>query len=142
MECGYKITIPMEEETEYIGDMLLRFNLESIPLSQEKPFIRINRCIKDESGEIIGGILACLALWNILSIDTIWVKREYRNQGIAKQLLNIVETEAKNRGCNLAYLSTYDFQAKDFYLKDGYEIFGVLEDCPKEHKLYHLYKRL
>lgn len=142
MDCGYKITIPMEEETEYIGDMLLRFNLESIPLSQEKPFIRINRCIKDESGEIIGGILACLALWNILSIDTIWVKREYRNQGIAKQLLNIVETEAKNRGCNLAYLSTYDFQAKDFYLKDGYEIFGVLEDCPKEHKLYHLYKRL
>ncbi|PPE03578.1 hypothetical protein HCUR_00960 [Holospora curviuscula] len=25
---------------------------------------------------------------------------------------------------------TFDFQVKDFYLKQGYEIFGVLEDCP------------
>ncbi|MBO0525470.1 GNAT family N-acetyltransferase [Clostridium botulinum] len=132
----------MEEEAEYIGNMLLEFNLQLKPLSQEKPFISINRCIKDENGEIIGGILACLALWHILSIDTLWVKKEFRNQGVAKQLLSLVETEARNMGCHIVYLSTYDFQAKDFYLKNRYEIFGVLEDCPKEHKLYHLSKRL
>ncbi|WP_246582725.1 GNAT family N-acetyltransferase [Clostridium mobile] len=142
MDFGYEITIPMEEEAEYIGNMLLEFNLQSKPLSQEKPFISINRCIKDENGKIIGGILACLALWHILSIDTLWVKKEFRNQGVAKQLLRLVETEARNMGCHIVYLSTYDFQAKDFYLKNGYEIFGVLEDCPKEHKLYHLSKRL
>ncbi len=142
MDFGYEITIPMEEETEHIGSMLLKYNLESIPLSQEKPFIGINRCIKDENGDIIGGILACSALWHTLSIDTLWVKKEYRNQGVAKQLLSIVETEARNMGCNIAYLSTYDFQAKDFYLKNGYRIFGVLEDCPKDHKLYHLSKIL
>lgn len=142
MEFGYEITIPMEEEADYIGNMLLEFNLETKPLSQEKPFIGINRCVKDERGEVIGGILACLALWNILSIDTLWVKKEYRNKGIAKQLLSLVEAEARNMGCHIVYLSTYDFQAKDFYLKNGYEIFGVLEDCPKEHYLYHLSKRL
>ncbi len=142
MDFGYEITIPMEEEAEYIGNMLLEFNLQLKPLSQEKPFISINRCIKDENGEIIGGILACLALWHILSIDTLWVKKEFRNQGVAKQLLSLVETEARNMGCHIVYLSTYDFQAKDFYLKNGYEIFGVLEDCPKEHKFYHLSKRL
>ncbi|WP_242961022.1 GNAT family N-acetyltransferase [Clostridium peptidivorans] len=142
MDSRYEITIPMEEEAEYIGNMLLEFNLQSKPLSQEKPFIGINRCIKDENGEIIGGILACLALWHILSIDTLWVKKEFRNQGVAKQLLRLVEAEARNMGCHIVYLSTYDFQAKDFYLKNGYEIFGVLEDCPKEHKLYHLSKRL
>jgi len=32
------------------------------------------------SGDIIGGILVCSALWHILSIDTLWVKKEYRNQ--------------------------------------------------------------
>ena len=128
MDLRYEITIPMEKETEYIGNMLLEFNLESKPISQEKPFINIDRCIKDENGEIIGGILACLALWNILSIDTLWVKKEFRNQGVAKQLLSLVEAEAKNRGCHIVYLSTYEFQAKDFYLKNGYEIFGVLED--------------
>ncbi len=142
MDFRYKISTPIEEETEYIGNRLLNYNLESIPLSQEKPFIDINRCIKDENGDIIGGILACSALWNILSIETLWVKEEYRNRGIANQLLDVVETEARKMGCHLAYLSTYDFQAKDFYLKNGYEIFGVLEDCPKDHKLYHLSKRL
>ena len=142
MDVEYEITIPMEEEAEYIGNMLLEFNLESKPLSQEKSFIGINRCIKDEKGEVIGGILACLALWNILSIDTLWVKREFRNKGVGKQLLSIVEAEARNRGCHIVYLSTYDFQGKDFYLKNGYEIFGVLEDCPKGHRLYHLSKRL
>ncbi|MBO0545898.1 hypothetical protein EXQ32_20410 [Clostridium botulinum] len=75
MDFSYEITIPMEEEAEYIGNMLLEFNLQLKPLSQEKPFISINRCIKDENGEIIGGILACLALWHILSIDTLWVKK-------------------------------------------------------------------
>ena len=142
MDLGYEITIPKDEEAEYIGNMLLEFNLESKPLSQEKPFIGINRCIKDEKGDVIGGILACLALWNILSIDTLWVKKEFRNKGVAKQLLSLVESEARNMGCHIVYLSTYDFQAKDFYLKNGYEIFGVLEDCPKGHRLYHLSKRL
>ena len=142
MDVEYEITIPMEEEAEYIGNMLLEFNLESKPLSQEKSFIGINRCIKDEKGEVIGGILACLALWNILSIDTLWVKREFRNKGVGKQLLSIVEADARNMGCHIVYLSTYDFQGKDFYLKNGYEIFGVLEDCPKGHRLYHLSKRL
>ena len=142
MDYRYKIEIPMDEEAVYIGNMLLEFNIESKSISQEKPFIDINRCIKGENGEIIGGILACLALWNVLSIDTLWVKKEFRNQGIAKQLLSLVEADARIMGCNIVYLSTYDFQAKDFYLKYGYEVYGILDECPKEHKLYHLSKRL
>ena len=142
MNFRHKISIPIEEEAEYIGNMLLQFNLKSKPLTQEKPFISINRCIKDEKGEVIGGILACMALWHTLSIDTLWVKEEFRKQGIANQLLSIVEDKAISMGCYIAYLSTYDFQAKDFYLNKGYEIFGVLEDCPKGHRLYHLCKRL
>lgn len=138
----FEAIIPKEEEAEFIGNMLLEYNLESNPIAQEKPFINFNRCIKDENGEVIGGILASSALWNILSIDTLWVKNEFRNQGFATQLLNIVEADAINMGCYISYLSTYDFQAKGFYLKNGYEVFGILEDCPKGHKLYHLSKRL
>ncbi len=49
-------------------------------------------------------------------------------------LLNKIETEAKAKGCYLIHLDTFDFQAKDFYLKNGYEIFGVIENCPPNHK--------
>jgi len=57
-------------------------------------------------------------------------------------LLKYVEDEAKTIGARLVRLDTYDFQTKDFYLKHGYEIFGVLEDCPKGHKRYYLKKDL
>lgn len=29
---------------------------------------------------------------------------------------------------------------KDFYIKHGYEVFGVLDDCPKGHKRYFFNK--
>ena len=45
-------------------------------------------------------------------------------------------------GCTLSHLDTFDFQAKDFYLTKGYEIFGELENCPPGHKRIFLKKYL
>ena len=57
-------------------------------------------------------------------------------------MLAKVEKIAKKYSANLVHLDTFDFQAKDFYLKHGYEVFGVLEDCPKCHKRYYMKKVL
>ena len=57
-------------------------------------------------------------------------------------MLAEVESAAKEKGCYLIYLDTFDFQAKEFYEKQGYEVFGVLEDCPKEHCRYYLKKTI
>ena len=46
----------------------------------------------------------------------------------------------REKGCHLIHLDTFDFQAKDFYIKHGYEVFGVLDECPKKHKRYYLKK--
>lgn len=54
-------------------------------------------------------------------------------------LLNEVEKIAKEKGCKLIHLDTCDFQGKDFYIKHGYETFGVLDNCPiEEHKRYYM----
>jgi len=45
-------------------------------------------------------------------------------------------------GATLAHLDTFDFQAKDFYIKNSYKIFGVLENCPAGHKRYYFSKSL
>lgn len=50
--------------------------------------------------------------------------------------------DAKAMGVKLVHLDTFDFQAKDSYLKHGYKILGVLGDCPKGHKRYYLKKIL
>jgi hypothetical protein len=39
-------------------------------------------------------------------------------------------------------LDTFDFQVKAFYEKLGYELFGILDDCPPGHRRYFLKKAL
>ena len=51
------------------------------------------------------------------------------------------EEMAKEMGAKLAQVDTYDFQALLFYQKLGYEVFGVLDNCPIEgNKRYYLSK--
>lgn len=57
-------------------------------------------------------------------------------------LLQYVERIAKDQQCHIAHLDTFDFQAKDFYLKQGYSIFGTLENAPKGHCWYYMKKDL
>lgn len=42
----------------------------------------------------------------------------------------------------MVHLDTFDFQAKDFYLKLGYQVFGVLDNCPQDHSRYFMSKIL
>lgn len=138
----YKVMVPSYEEADYIENMLLKHNNDVKAFDQENIFETINKCIKDEEGNLLGGILAYSVMWKILYIDTLWVRKDYRNKGCGTFLLKEVEEEAKKRGCYIAHLDSFDFQGKDFYLKNGYEVFGVLEDCPKGHSEYFLSKRL
>jgi GNAT superfamily N-acetyltransferase len=72
----------------------------------------------------------------------LFVDKAFRNKGYGKLLLNKVEREARTNNCHLMHLDTFDFQAKDFYLKNGFEVFGVLPDCPKAHTRFYLKKAL
>jgi len=139
---GFSIRKGNSDEAKFIMERLVEFNLSKVPLAQEIPNILINRVIEDEHGEIIAGISGRMYCWNCIYIDILWVKEEYRKFGLGSKLLNEVETTAKEKGCYLIHMDTFDFQAKDFYIKHGYEIFGVLENCPKEHKRYYLKKDL
>ena len=75
-------------------------------------------------------------------IDALWVKEEYRNTKIGSQLLTEIEETAKEYDCHMVHLDTFDFQAKDFYIKQGYDIYGVLDDCPEGHKRYYMKKSI
>lgn len=139
---NYQFGVPTGEEEERIDDELVAYNLQKVPCRQREPFVKFCRCARNEKGELIGGVLACSILWNILSIESLWVAPKYRGKGIASQLLSEVEKEAGAAGCYLAQLDTFDFQAKDFYEKQGYGIFGTLEDAPKGHRHFYMAKRL
>ncbi|MFC7442525.1 GNAT family N-acetyltransferase [Laceyella putida] len=132
-----------ETENEFVKSQLIQYNLHHVPAAKEKPYQLIGYHIKDEAGTIIGGICGVL-YWGrtCLQIDILWLHESYRKQGLGSALLRRIEQEAVAREVHLAHLETFDFQAKDFYIKNGYEVFGVLEDCPIGHERYYLKKKL
>ncbi|WP_455795464.1 GNAT family N-acetyltransferase [Clostridium butyricum] len=137
---NYIIRESNEEESELIVDKIVEYNLSKVPIIQESSFIWINRVIADTYGDIIAGINSKMYCWNCLYIDVLWVKEEYRKEGLGSKILNEIEKVAKDKGCYLIHLDTFDFQAKDFYLKHGYDIFGILDECPQRHKRYFMKK--
>lgn len=139
----WEITESNTEEKSIILDKLVNFNRQVLGITADKPSsASLNYVIKLDD-KIIGGINSCLYfLQSILHIDHLFVDEKHRDQQLGSALLKKVESEAKVMGASLVHLDTFDFQALDFYLKHGYEIFGVLEDCPKDHKRYFLKKSL
>lgn len=129
------------EEAEIIDRKIDEFNRRFFAYKGEHEALPKNYIIKDEN-DIIAGINSCLYLEEVLRIEALFVEEGYRNQGIGSALLKQVEDEARKMGGRVARLDTFDFQALDFYLQRGYEIWGVLEDCPKGHKRYCLKKSL
>lgn len=138
--CSYIIRESKEEESELIVEKIFEYNLSKVPIIQESSFIWINRVIVDTYGDIIAGINSKMYCWNCLYIDVLWVKEEYRKEGLGSKILNEIEKVAKDKGCYLIHLDTFDFQAKDFYIKHGYDIFGILDECPQRHKRYFMKK--
>ena len=80
--------------------------------------------------------------WGIMYVDSLFVEENHRNKGLGSMLLQKVEKEAKTIGATLSNLNSFAFQARDFYIKHGYEVFGHFSDHPKGHTVYFLKKIL
>ncbi len=98
-------------------------------------------CCRDQKGELVAGIVATRE-HQCMNVDFLWVDERCRGRGLGKQLLERVESLAREKQCRLVCLNTYSFQAPGFYEKMGYEVFGVLERCLDEHTQYFFKKML
>lgn len=137
----YKLYKNIKNAFEIIDAQLYAFNKECVPATQEPEYIDIHYVIKENEG-VIAGICGNTYTWKIFYLQLLFVNEAHRNRNLATLLLRRVEEEAKALGVTLVHTDTYDFQAKDFYIKHGYEVFGVLDDCPQGHKRYYLKKIL
>jgi GNAT superfamily N-acetyltransferase len=102
---------------------------------------RVAVYLRDDDRKIRGGLFGFLA-WQWLSVDMLWVDEPLRGQGHGSAMLERAEGVARDAGCVAAKLDTYEFQAKPFYEKRGYEVFGVLEGYPANTRTYYLRKTL
>lgn len=130
------------ENLDMLLEEILDFNVTAVKDVPRGVLQRLDFMAKDSTGKLIGGIKAQMTNWGNLEVNLLVVFENYRRMGIGSLLLNHVEGIARNAGCHIVHLDTFDFQAKDFYLKHGYEVFGILENSPKGHRRYYLSKKL
>ena len=97
--------------------------------------------VHDPDGRIVGGAWGHTGFqW--LFIQLLVVPAEARGQGLGTQIMQRVETEALARGCVGAWLDTFEFQARGFYEKLGYECFGQIDGYPPGFSRFFMKKTL
>ena len=96
---------------------------------------------KGRENKVVGGIIGDV-FGKYVYVAQLWVVESLRNKGCGTRLLNMLEDEATELGCEYAHTDTYSFEAKPFYERNGYELFGTLDDYVKGHSKCFLRKTL
>jgi GNAT superfamily N-acetyltransferase len=127
-----------EADSLFVRQGLRRFNNQFI---KDDGFQPLNLFLRREDGSIAGGLLGDL-YWGWLSINILWIDESLRGQGYGKKLILMAEEEAIQKSCRAAHLDTMSFQARPFYEKLGYTVFGALDDLPVGHQRIFMWKKL
>jgi N-acetylglutamate synthase-like GNAT family acetyltransferase len=127
-----------ENLLSYLKDNIREFNNKNSIYhkeSREDNYIKYFNISLENDSRIFGGIY-CEIYWNCMCIDKLFVKEENRNEGWGVKLLNKAINYSKKEELSFVYLTTYSFQAREFYEKYGFKIVGELKDYPPGETYY------
>lgn len=129
--------VPDEATRAAILDPLIAFNRVAAGRHDLRPLIL---AIHDTADRVVGGLWGRTA-YDYLFVELLFIPESMRGRGLGSELLLRAEREAMARGCHSAWLDTFEFQARGFYERLGYECFGELESYPTGSRFF-MTKRL
>lgn len=136
-----RITIsenPSEADRKAVVAPLRAYNISQAGDPRIRPVAIL---LTDEHGEQVGGLWGrCAYDW--LFVELLAVPEAHRGQDHGTALMQEAERIARANDCVGLWLDTYEFQARGFYEKLGFELFGTLDDHPIGQKRFFLRKRL
>jgi GNAT superfamily N-acetyltransferase len=136
----YSITLeekPSDDDCRFLGQSLYKFNVAQTGL-EVRP---IAVFLRNGEQNLVGGTLGWTFL-DCLHISNLWVRDDARGHGHGKRLLFATEQEAIKRACRHANLDTFSFQTPGFYQKQGYRIFGKIDNLAGKYTWYFMIKDL
>src|SRR4051794_1212041 len=127
-----------DADDEVVRRGLFAFNERHIGPADVNP---VRLVVRDASGAVIAGLLGDTR-WGWLRVEKLWVSDGARGRGLGSRLMSAAESIAMERGCVGVTLDTFEHQARPFYEKLGYTLFGTLEGYPAGTRQHYLSKRL
>jgi ribosomal protein S18 acetylase RimI-like enzyme len=127
-------------DKNYVRNQMIAYNLKHFPDDLKGRYQEVNLLLRNADGQILGGIVGEIC-WNWLEIHYLFVDEPFRQSGYGAKLLNEAEKIAKAKQCEFVKLDTLSFQALDFYIKQGYEVYGKIENAGR-HTHYYMKKEL
>jgi GNAT superfamily N-acetyltransferase len=124
---------------DQIWAQLLAFNRSFADGADGVPFALT--LAKEGDAPVQGGLWA-LALWGSFYIGLVVVPADARGLGLGTVLRRRAVAEARSQGCRQMWLDTYAFQARPFYERLGFEVFGQIDGPPPIYPRYFMQKLL
>lgn len=128
---------PTDADREAVLAPLRAFNISQAGDPRIRPVAVL---LKDDSGATVGGLWGRIG-YDWLFVELLAVPEEARGGGHGRALMSEAERIARKAGCVGIWLDTYEFQARGFYEKLGFTLFGTIEDYPVGHSRFFLQKR-
>jgi GNAT superfamily N-acetyltransferase len=128
---------PSDADRAAIAAPLIAFNTDNGYPPDPQPLAIM---LHDESERVVGGLYG-KSVYAWLFIELLVVPEALRGTDIGTQLVTKAEQIAIARGCVGAWLTTFTFQARGFYEKLGYRVFGELENSPDDNVRLFMSKR-
>jgi GNAT superfamily N-acetyltransferase len=125
------------EDFAIIRDRLYAYNDSKV----DSPDGHLGILLKDDIGATVGGLVARW-YYGWMFIELLFVPESLRGQDFGTSLMQQAERYAREKQFTGIWLDTFGFQARGFYEKLGYAVFGELPDYPAGHSRYFLSKRL
>jgi GNAT superfamily N-acetyltransferase len=92
-------------------------------------------------GRLLGG-LEGMVYYQWLFVVNFFLTEAIRRGGIGRRMIAEAEKHAASLGCHGVWLDTFGWQARPFYEKQGYRVFGRLPDYPDGYARWFMMKRL
>ena len=118
---------------------LLSFNRDTVGDADGVPFALT--LTAGDNPDVAGGLWA-YSLWGSFYIALVVVPAEARGRGLGKALMQQAEAEARLLGCRQMWLDTYAFQARAFYERLGFGVFGQIDGPPPVFPRFFMQKML
>jgi len=124
---------PSAHAEALIEEGLGRFNAENAGYRDARPLAVL---VSDpDSNAVAGGLLGRTTL-GLLFIDLLFLPASMRKHGLGSRIMQAAEAEARQRGCRKSVVITINFQAPEFYQRQGYRMFGQVDCLPGVARIF------